>query len=471
MTEKLEISSNGHYLEKDGDPFLYIGETIWYMAQRTTRANVDTLLDGLDGTTDSAKGCTNVIQLAAVMANTTFSIPQNPTNVYGHAAFNHTAGVPDFADPLVVSGGSPDDPNDYWDHLDYIVREVDARDMHLMICPMWAKAWLRDAWSWGWTEVPAADCKSYGEFLGDRYKNYNNIMWLLGGDGTDPSTTGHVTHYRSLAEGIVKGVTGQTLTYNQISSYWDDALMTYHGSVDAHASDYWSTTTDKWCTLNAAYRGRHYTLKPAYELASPRPIMESEGYGLIDMSENQIKDARGHQYVHWLQGGRGVQYLNDYIWKIDGIWTTRLAVDERKQFVILKDIISNVKWWNLIPDNTIILSSNDPSEVDFKQKMVASKSSDGDIILIYFHHLSPKTSQINLNDITTNDDVVGMWIHPKDGSAQLCGNYSIDDNPTVTVPAAWEDGLLKLIGSSKYSRSRGISIPKPRYNATLGRFI
>lgn len=467
MATDLSISSNGHYLIKDGAPFFIINETIWYMAQRTTRANVDTLLDGLDGTTDSTKGCTNVITLCTVMAEA-FSHVENPSNSYSHQAFNGGT-VPDFSDPKIVAGGTPDAPNDYWDHLDYIVREIGDRDMYLNICPAWSKEYLDDAGGWGFTKPSVADIRAFGEFLGDRYKNDSHVFWLIGGDSQSLGT--NAPHYRALAEGILKGVTGCTTCpdYDDESALWDDVLMTYHGEIYKPASDVWAIT-EKWCGANGIYSGRHYTLKPAYELSNPRPIYETEGYGFWDMSADQIKDARGHHYVHALQGGAGACFLNDYIWKIDGIWETRLGVSERTQFVLFKDTITAIDWWKLIPDNTIILSSNSPSEANFKEKMVAAKSSAEDMIAVYFHQRSPKTSQIDLNAITTNTVINGTWIHPKDGTTQSAGTHDVDDNPTFIVPTGWEDGFLTLIGGGPYSGERGINRPKLQFNQFGSRF-
>lgn len=467
MSIKLSVSDDGHYLEEDGTPFLLINETIWYMAQRTTRANVDTILDALDGTTDPTKGCVNAITLSAVIGTTYLPHVENPPNMYGHVPFNGGS-VPDFSDPKVVAGGTPDAPNDYWDHLEYIVRELDERDMYLNINPFWARCYLADYDGWGYNILSIADCRSFGEFIGDRYKAYDNVFWLIGGDS--PVVSPHEFHYRALAEGILKGTTGCTTCpdYDDESALWDDVIMTYHGKHGC-ASDDWAYT-EKWCSTNGIYNGRYYLLVPAYELTNPRPIYNTEGYGFWSMTADQIKDCRGHHYVHYLQGGCGMVSLSGFVWNITTGWETRIAVDERKHFVIMRDAIASVEWWKLIPDNTIILSSNNPAEVDFKEKMVASRSSAEDTIMVFFHHRSPKTSQIDLNDITTNNTITGTWLHPKDGTTQSAGTHDVDDNPTFTVPTGWEDGLLTLSGNSPYKRFRGISAQKPRFSQYGGRF-
>ena len=69
---------------------------------------------------------------------------------------------------------------------------------------------------------------SYSYFLGDRYKSYPNIIWVLGGDVKADDGGDFRAHYRAMAEGIITGITGDTAKWNEDSPLWDAALMTYH---------------------------------------------------------------------------------------------------------------------------------------------------------------------------------------------------------------------------------------------------
>jgi len=46
----------------------------------------------------------------------------------------------------------------------------------------------------------------FGQFMGERYKNRSNIVWVLGGDIHLPVTGSIAEIYRSLAEGIGQGM-------------------------------------------------------------------------------------------------------------------------------------------------------------------------------------------------------------------------------------------------------------------------
>jgi len=465
----LVVSADGHYIKTpEGDPFFWVSECIWYLVQKLNRADVEYLLDRLAGITDPELGCTNVIKTTIIFRDA--GDVENPTNANGHQAFNGGT-VPDFADPKVVAGGTPDAPNDYWDHLDFIVRETAARGMYITLNPQWSRAYVRGQNST--TPISIADARSYAEFLGDRYKDATNVIWLIGGDGNDLDFETYRAVYEAQAEGILKGVTECTScpVHDEASALWDEVTMTYHGDFNSMASDCWDIN-EKWANIDGAYAGRFYFVTPAFNLANPRPIVETEGYGYWSSTTEQLQAMRFHHYTHILSGGRGAEYMNEYIWDFTGSWKDLLSLEIRKYITIWKDAIDSVAWHNLIPDQGIILSANTFSEADFKKTIVASRSSDEDLIMVFYGGLSSGSAQVDLGDIT-NPYAKGYWINPMDGDVMDAGTYETTENPTLVMPGSWEDALLKLVGTEgdiPYVRYRGINRPKPRFNNGGRRF-
>ena len=445
MTElpRLNVSENGHYIETEyGDPFMWISETLWYFVQRTTRDDVRYILDRLSGITNQSLGGTTVIKATIAMKLQPHD-PTNPVNEYGFEAFNGGA-VPNFSSPKVVAGGSPDNPKDYWDHLDFIVRETKNRGLYLTLVPQWSNSYV-DGSDCDIT-INASTARAYGQWLGNRYKNETHIIWMLGGDGKDPEVRVTQDIYRAQAEGILKGITGciDCPNYNETSPLWDKVLMTYHGNVyDSSSSDFWNLNVEKWCNIDGVYGGRFKSISNLYNLSNPRPIIETEGYGFWSMTETQIRRARAHQYHHYLSGGCGPEHMNEYIWNFTGNWKSRLNVPERVQFTIMKSIFESVAWYELIPDQNIILSSNSYPDDDFLNTIIASRSLSNDLIMVYFSSFSPKTAQIDLSSIVAGN-VKGTWINPINGSIQETVVYSTSDDPWVTIPTGWTDGILKL---------------------------
>jgi len=112
----------------------------------------------------------------------------------------------------------------------------------------------------GWySEIAAAataDMTSYGEYLGNRYKDYDNIIWLLGYDHDPTAIAGKVN---AVAGGILANDTNH--------------LITYVGGGSVEVGGPISTDnlavlgTPSWITLNSAYLYSSWTtyLKAAYD--------------------------------------------------------------------------------------------------------------------------------------------------------------------------------------------------------------
>lgn len=232
------------------------------MFQQLKREEVDLYLDNRQ-----ALGFT-VIQSVAHWSPHGGGLPRSPdnaANAYGHRPFTGSEKSPNTGEPLVVDGGSPESPNDYWDNFDYVIAAVRKRGMVLALLPCWGAQFNRGAKVY--TEDQA---RSFGAFLGRRLKDEPNIIWVMGGDTKAVLPEGGVTQaqlnaldyssgllkfdhrslYRAMAEGIVHGVTGESPAWNQVHPAWDQVFMTYHPDGDAHANSSSWFHQDVWLDAN-----------------------------------------------------------------------------------------------------------------------------------------------------------------------------------------------------------------------------
>ena len=135
----LKVSSNGRYLvHSDGTPFLWMGDTAWGLSERLNRADVDYYLDAR-----KAQGF-NVIQLCLFWGKrkgSTNTFYVNPPNDYGHRALKNLTPAGS-ASANVVAGGDMNNPNDYWDHVDYIVEAARSRGLALAMLPVWGARYI-----------------------------------------------------------------------------------------------------------------------------------------------------------------------------------------------------------------------------------------------------------------------------------------------------------------------------------------
>ena len=120
----LQVSPNGHYLQYvDGKPFFYLGDTAWELFHRLDREEADKYLD------NRARKGYNVIQAVVLSEVDGVDVP----NAYGYKPLVER----NPARPATKDG----DNNDYWDHVDYIVKNANAKGMYVGLLPTWGRWW------------------------------------------------------------------------------------------------------------------------------------------------------------------------------------------------------------------------------------------------------------------------------------------------------------------------------------------
>src|SRR5215207_4978500 len=102
------VSADKHFLLKNGKPFFWLGDTAWELFHRLNREDADAYLE------NRAKKGFTVVQAVLLAELDGLHAP----NAYGFT-------------PLI--GDDPTKPdlragpaNDYWDHVDYIIRKANS---------------------------------------------------------------------------------------------------------------------------------------------------------------------------------------------------------------------------------------------------------------------------------------------------------------------------------------------------------
>jgi hypothetical protein len=155
----LKVTPNGHYLQyEDGTPFFWLGDTGWELFHRLTIQEIARYLDNR-----KSKGF-NVIQ-AVILAELD---GVHSSNKYG-----------DY--PLI--NNNPDKPNEkYFRLVDTVVVMAAKRGITMALLPAWGDKVTLKYGGKGPVIFDTANAYRYGKYLGNRYKNANNIIWILGGD-------------------------------------------------------------------------------------------------------------------------------------------------------------------------------------------------------------------------------------------------------------------------------------------------
>jgi hypothetical protein len=460
----LQVPASSHRIEHaNGTPFLWLGDTAWGMFQQLTREEVDRYLDQRRDL-----GFT-VIQSVAFWyphGGGIDSGPHNAANAYGHRPFAGGEDAPDTAKPLVVAGGSAMAPNDYWDHADYIVAAARQRGLYLGLLPTWGRAYVTPQFGGAHEEFTAGEARTYGEFLGQRWRDEPHLIWVLGGDAKakihgydknqiyrDYDRTGI---FRAMAEGIAHGVTGEQPAWDEPHPAWDEVLMTYHPDGDAPDNSSSWFHNDAWLDANGVEVWReidevYLAMLNDYELEDPvKPSLFLEGsyeYGSYRHACGWVTplDVRRQAYRSFFAGGAGHTYGGGPVWAMRGsggdyncgyTWQDALDFPGAAQVAgTLKSFLLELDWSRWIPDGSVIAGS--VGEGGSLRNGV--RSAAGDTALVYFADNSQTTIRNILGQTAT-----AYWFYPQSGHRQPADDFAADETRGMRPPDGWEDAVLVL---------------------------
>ncbi|MCD8089894.1 MAG: glycoside hydrolase family 140 protein [Clostridiales bacterium] len=144
--ENLKISENKKYLTAGGKPFFWLGDTGWLIFHKLTEDEAYVYLKNR-----AVKGF-NVIQAVLVYA---------------------TEGLCDI-NKMYIPNCDVESP-DYWAHCDRVIKKAESLGLYMALLPCWGSLLKAGI-------ITEENAGRYAEFLGERYKDYTNIVWVLGGD-------------------------------------------------------------------------------------------------------------------------------------------------------------------------------------------------------------------------------------------------------------------------------------------------
>lgn len=142
----LHVSENGRYLMEGDQPFFWLGDTAWLMLQKLDEDEIRTYLRNR-----KEKGY-NVIQ--TVLAHT----------------------LPKVEIEASLAPGMKDvTKKEYWEFVDRILLLAEEMDMYIGLLPAWGSLVKEGILS-------LEKMETYANFLGKRYQERKNLIWILGGD-------------------------------------------------------------------------------------------------------------------------------------------------------------------------------------------------------------------------------------------------------------------------------------------------
>ena len=435
----LKVSTNQRYLVKaDGSAFFWLGDTAWELFHRLNREEAIQYLSNR-----AAKGFT-VIQAVALAEMDGLNTP----NSYGDK-------------PLL--NNDPRTPNEaYFKHVDFIVDKAAELGLFIGLLPTWGDKVFKDRWGMGPEIFNPENAKTYGQWIGARYKDRKNIIWIMGGD-RNPRNEADLATWRALAAGVSDGV-GRA----------DKALMTFHPQPndlqDAGSSKWFHN--DAWLDFNMFQTGHCREnnvwdrIQVAYKKTPIKPVLDGETiyedhpvcFNAKDLGTSSAYDVRKHAYLDVFAGACGHTYGCHDIWQmydktrepVNGphlVWQEAMDLPGATQMQYLRRLMESRPMLDRVPDQSLITSAL--AEHD---RVQATRGKD--YLFVYSSQGKPFT--VNLGKIS-GKTLQATWYNPRNGETKVANKLPNVGQKVFTPPSSGygQDWVLLLDDSSK-----GYQVPK-----------
>jgi hypothetical protein len=384
-----------------GKPFLINGDTPWSLVVGPDSAGVELYLENRKN-----KG------VNALLVNLIEHYFNGPEDAYGHSPF------------LIPGDFSTPNPA-YFDYADFVIRRAEENGMEVFLFPAYLGAAVGDGThKEGWfnevVENGPAKMYVYGKYVGQRYKKFRNIIWMMGGDCAPAEA---IDEIRAMVKGIEDSAGPQIFSVHNAR---------YHSGVTEYPGE-------TWLTLNTTYA--ECTKTPSLLLSDYKrdmPFFFVEG-----RYENEKASAvciRSQLYWTVLMGSLGSFFATSPVWNFGKDWQNYLDTQGAGDLERAGNFFRSVSWFNLVPDIGHNVLTSGYGNLTDGSYAAAAKSKDSRTLIVY----SPdkRILTLNLSELSGKNSNC-RWINPSDGKSYYVGLITNKGSRTFTPPGDG-DWLLVL---------------------------
>jgi hypothetical protein len=450
---RIKVSENQRFLvTEDGRPFFYLADTAWELFHRLDRKQAVEYLDL------RASQRYTAIQAVALAELDGVSVP----NAYGKLPLIDK----DPARPAVTPGANPADPRqyDYWDHVEYIIDQANARGLYIALLPSWGR-WVNN----GRGDEPLltpANAHAYGEFLGKRFGR-KGVIWILGGDRTP---TGVEATWRALAAGIAIGVSGKE-DYGAV-------LMSFHPRGAETSST--AFHNDVWLDFNMLQTGhglaadvaswdriaRDYARTPVKPVLDGEPLYEDHPLNFRAAQNGYSFDAHVRQRAYWdvFSGACGHTYGNHAVWQFSSparppvngplmYWQEAIRRPGAAQMQYVRALVESRPYLSRVPDQSLLVDALTGAD-----HLTATRG-DG---YAFIYSAQGRKFSVDLSKLA-GARFKAWWFNPRTGTAAAAGEFDAAATHTFTCPSEGfgSDWVLVLDDATRSFPPPGQAPPAP----------
>lgn len=398
-----------HLLDASGKPFLLVGDSPWSLITGVTDEEAERYLE------DRRRKGFNTI-----LVNLIEHKFHGPVNRAGDAPF--------------LAPGDFSRPNPrYFEHADKIIRRAGEKGIQVLLAPIYLgykgtdEGWIEEARTSG-----AAKMLEWGRFVGHRYRDFDNIVWVMGGD-RDPGVD------LPLVNAVAAGIREADPRH----------IMTAHCGPEHFIADEYGA--GGWLDLNATYTYGivHSMLAEDYRRTPKKPyiLLESTYEGEHNASAVQI---RRQAYWAVLTGATGEVFGNRPLWLFDPGWGAALDSAGSRDIARLAGLFHRLPWQDLVPDLEHKLVTAGLGEFTGLDYAAAAATSDGGLLVAYIP--SQRTVTVAVSRLK-NAALKAHWFNPRDGSTVDAGKVAAAPSQEFLPPAAGDWALIIETAQADHVRS------------------
>lgn len=401
QSQRLKVSDNHRFLvTEQGEPFFWAGDTAWELFHRCTREEATEYLS------HRAKQGFNVVQ-AVALAELDGLITPNP---YGEI-------------PLLSK--DPARPNEqYFEHVDYVIKKAGELGIYIALLPTWGDKVFTNSWGAGPEIFTPENARKFGIWMGDRYKGYDNIIWIIGGDRNPRDGSSDVAVWNALAEGIAAAAGG-----------YNNTLMSYHPQPTTSGGSSQWFHEQPWLDFNMHQTGHcadqptylkiahDYSLKPVKPVLDGEPLYEDHPncFNARELGYSIPEDIRRIMYWNVFAGAFGQTYGCHDVWQMytpdrEGInhplrpWPLALDLPMANQVKHLKNLMLSRPFLTRVPAPYMV-----PEEqAETMDYVIATADSQGSYAMVYFP--TGKNTRVDFSGLA-GEELLSWWFDPRTGNS------------------------------------------------------
>jgi len=451
--ELIHPDPGGHFLvTASGQPFFWLADTAWELFHRLNRAEAEHYLE------IRRRQGFNVIQAVVLAEIDGIRTP----NANGH---------------LPLLGDDPTRPNEfYFRYVDDLIRLAASKEMYIGLLPTWGDKVNAAHQGLGPVIFSVENARVYGEYLGKRYRNDRNILWILGGDRPG---AGYEALWSAMADGISAG-----LGYRPSFTYhpWGGVSSPGQPWSGSSSSEWFHTA--KWLDMNMWQSGHVLLDAPNWEMIASdykrlpaKPVLDGEpNYEDHPIDPFQRKwqaengrysayDARKQAYRAVFSGACGHTYGHHSVWQFwnwrrDPVnfpmppWEEAILRPGAEQMIHLKNLMLSRPYLGRIPDRSMLPDVAPTPPMDKSERFdllraayaCATRAEDGCYGMVYFPD-AEQSLRVDLSHLSGR--IKAWWYDPRNGKAHPAGNYPNKGPMKFTSPFAGPDWVLVLDDMTK----------------------